>query len=180
VSQAPGAAPRREAPRPSVSSADGPQADGGVDAGALLNQLCTGILVLWCVLGLWFSGHRLLSPAVGWRLASSEATSGSIGLPLAESGSVSAIHELIRLAGSPEGPWLVVYPPDVDEVSVAYVRSQLILTEYPRHVEVVTTAGRPRLREYAGTITHPRVGYGGSDGRTLEHRGFTAHLRTAP
>lgn len=171
--------PRREAPRPSASTAGSAQAYGGPDAGALLKQLCTGILVLWCALGLWFSGQRLLSPAVGWRLASSETTRGSIGLPLAESGSVSAIHELIELAGAREGPWLVVYPPDVDEVSVEYVRSQLILTEYPRHVEVVTTAGRPRLRDYVGTITHPRVGYGGSDGRTIEHRGFAAHLREA-
>lgn len=143
-----------------------------------LRLLATGLLALWCGVGIWFSGERLLSPSVGWRPAVSEETSGSIGLPLAESGSVSAIRRLIALSDAPDGAWLVVYPPDVDEVSVQYVRSQLLHTEYPRHVEVITTAGRPRLGSYVGTITHPRVNFGGGDGAGVEHRGFKAYIGT--
>jgi hypothetical protein len=168
------AAARRRAERDGVPSVT------TVAPQRLLSRIAAGLLAFWCGLGLWFSGERLMSPQVGWRVARSEDLRGTIGLPLAESGPVNAIQELIELADAPDGPWLVVYPPDIDEVSVEYVRSQLRVVDYPRHIDVVKTTGSAPRRDYVGTVLHPRVNLRADGGPGLEHRGFVAHLRNSP
>ena len=144
---------------------------------ALFRRLTAALIVLWCILGAFHTGERLLDRHVGWNFPRPPEARGAVGLPLRGADHVTTLLDILRerSPGMDTLPWLVVYPPTVDRITLQYIRAQLAHSLYPIRVDVIAMGARPLLPRYRGVITPPELEFSNLGSPVLLRAGFRAY-----
>ena len=123
----------------------------------ILRTVVVALTASWCVLGLVYTAEGLAGP-IGFSVERDEGTERTLGLPLPWAKQVTTIDKLLSESGSDaHGAVLVLAPPRMDPLPLAYVGQQLAHLQYPRHIDVVALSPEVQPEEYATVITAPGI-----------------------